>query len=787
MLPHLLTIIVHFTHPDNQTRKECILSAATMPLCYEPLESSSRQIRLLELLPSIDGQVNGRLHIASLDDQPVFNALSYVWGVEEDPKTITINGEAIKAKKNLRAALLRLQDSDSQAIWIDAICIDQENIDEKNSQLPLMRAIYTQALRVIIWLGEGNKYLDALFQWVEHLEVAKADRSEASSTATLTNLKGSEKAFISYIDFFFLPYWQRMWTFQELALSRNDPICLYGGYRGGLSILANEQEQEQKDDEEEREEGELLFHRRKHILEAELARLDPIVYGAGNTTHIPGALKSAQVLGVRFGIKKALAYSNIDGNDEDLFILLHATIGRKCHDPRDRIYALQGLSESFRMTYPADYGKNNPVENVLVSAALWMLEHEEDGNDGSLFRFFGMRSSRFSDNLALPSWIPDFDSLCLHPILEVMARSLQYRSAHDPRPATHDRDTVILLGRPGVGVVAAGESSHTAIPASFQQFVDILIADARNEPLEPKEWKIVQLPAWKHEPFRAVEQSWDEGPVSDTPTASSFHVGLSILGDMPPLRMSGRNFGQCRLVYSFGSDPVENGFLVALILWGSRWDLDSWSMTLQTLDSVHNCEQRNFYDSVADTAILQTLACYELLTGFKDANEFWAEVGSYYIDIATDYPADNYPSNDDLTDDYPVDYDLPDESLDIDHRIKGELSIFMVRCATRMRGMSAFWVDIQDERCLGVSAENVRKDDTVFLPLHPYLHPIVLRREEYTTVDYREPSQEIPLHGMWNDLIYYRMVGPAYLQDLVDETHLVAEIANQKVEDFYIR
>jgi len=130
-------------------------------------------IRLLRLLPC--GQDAKTLR-CELFEYPIrdsdtvshpYETLSYVWGSEDKPRSIIIDNRNLHVTQNLYTALLRLRNHTcSRIIWVDAICIDQENKKEKGSQIPLMAEIYAKASRVVVWLGEaegdGDRALEAI-------------------------------------------------------------------------------------------------------------------------------------------------------------------------------------------------------------------------------------------------------------------------------------------------------------------------------------------------------------------------------------------------------------------------------------------------------------------------------------------------------------------------------------------------------------------------------------------------------------------------------------------------
>lgn len=83
--------------------------------------------------------------------------LSYVWGDPGDTDRITVDGCDFQATRNLIGGLRRLRSSrDARILWVDAICIDQANNQEKTQQVGMMAKIYMSASSVQIFLGESG-------------------------------------------------------------------------------------------------------------------------------------------------------------------------------------------------------------------------------------------------------------------------------------------------------------------------------------------------------------------------------------------------------------------------------------------------------------------------------------------------------------------------------------------------------------------------------------------------------------------------------------------------------
>jgi Heterokaryon incompatibility protein (HET) len=194
----------------------------------------SDSIRLLKLLR---GARNSQLQCEILEQRkgsgPAFEALSYTWGapvfaqVLEEVKSNTI----IRLTENLSDALheFRLEDMD-RYLWIDQICIDQQNALEKSNQVAAMDEIYRGATRTLVWLGKEEAH-----EAMDELERIGADfesygyKSVFPFPPTVWNQEYLQK-FIALFetcnggalyDFFGRPWFERVWVFQEFILARD--------------------------------------------------------------------------------------------------------------------------------------------------------------------------------------------------------------------------------------------------------------------------------------------------------------------------------------------------------------------------------------------------------------------------------------------------------------------------------------------------------------------------------------------------------------------------------------
>jgi len=124
---------------------------------YKPLDTSVDSIRLLILhgAPSQDSALSCSLYHTNFAESPHYEALSYEWGSPASTKPLQIKGARLwlLIGENLHEALVHLRVMEDRTLWIDAICINQDDLAEKQYQVGLMDFIYHRAERVLVWLG----------------------------------------------------------------------------------------------------------------------------------------------------------------------------------------------------------------------------------------------------------------------------------------------------------------------------------------------------------------------------------------------------------------------------------------------------------------------------------------------------------------------------------------------------------------------------------------------------------------------------------------------------------
>lgn len=380
---------------------------------YQPLNESPdnhalQQIRLITIdhLPTQDvtdhSLITCSLRTAILGaSENSYQALSYVWGNAHDTETILVNGQRFQATRNLVQALMHVGNRDPTtrkrtALWVDAICINQNDIPERNTQVSVMGTIYRNASDVLCWLGHSDKVTAAGMEFVNRLTAALRSVPDPFDSGyspfgdpNLGRLIGEmeDHRLLTLPIFSTAPYWERAWTTQEMALAKSC-VLIAGRWHCVLDHLDTIMGWAQK------------FVNRTDTGWKNLAGLTPSI-----RTFLRDLERSSEqglplVMAMALWKIQAAQLQALHGSAHDMTINnLGLTFHRKATDPRDKIYSLAMMGPiGIKINYASQ------VQDVYTDFAARIVTKLSDINP--LIDRAGIINRE--SKLHLPTWVPDW-------------------------------------------------------------------------------------------------------------------------------------------------------------------------------------------------------------------------------------------------------------------------------------------------------------------------------------------------------------------------------------------
>lgn len=367
---------------------------------FEPLDASKNEIRLLDILLADDeaDEIGCNLRIVSLDEHVAFDALSWCWGDDTTSGCINVCGQVFECSPNLEAALRNFRDSSAtRTMWVDAVCINQHDLEEKSTQIPLMARIYAEADFVRVWLGEAADGSDDAVEVVKQLL--------AGSTLDDCRLGGAPlniKTIQSLCLFLERPWWQRIWVAQEVALARS--AVMYCG-RASFELAG--------------------------LPKALDDTLNRLIVAGGPFQHIhsdtmeklrrrlnSGLLSLAPILQM---LSEAKAMKSAESPPCFTVDSINALSSLKATDPRDKVYGCLGLLPGLSKLIKPDY--NVPTDLVYIITTWALILHAR-----CLYPLcFSVPRRLFkvgNEDMIFPSWSLDFSHKAMRaPKLSMMFSS----------------------------------------------------------------------------------------------------------------------------------------------------------------------------------------------------------------------------------------------------------------------------------------------------------------------------------------------------------------------------
>jgi Heterokaryon incompatibility protein (HET) len=401
---------------------------------HSPIDASN-QIRLIELLPPQKGSedrssneaVRCKIHSPSIAQTPAYEALSYTWGkmnrhlvisvlLEGDEQALFVTPQLLMALRRLRLLAV------SRFLWIDQLCIDQENDAEKGLQIQLMGDIYRKAERVVIWLGEDSRSLvqTPVCEEVGFADLL-ADLCRVITGTTDQNLRVNVELLESLIDIrpcyhkttieeirtlaiyeiLNRPWFRRAWVFQEASLAR-ELLVQYGSW-------------------------EVRFEDFQHMIDA-------VSYICATSTIPKGPRRrwldkdtsGFEMIKLIQNARRRLLETNdtsLAKHEDDVFLstLLQVLRRVEAFDPRDLIFAFLAFQEDEGITSTTESYKQTH-EHVWKYATECIIKSSKS------FDVFAALCGDVDRKLDLPSWVPSW-SECFPYSRPIAAPGSRFRAS----------------------------------------------------------------------------------------------------------------------------------------------------------------------------------------------------------------------------------------------------------------------------------------------------------------------------------------------------------------------
>jgi len=439
------------------------------PFEYSAL--STRQIRILAPDPADTSGLSWVLRTVSIDDPDLyFTALSYTWACHTHPDTFAIscNGRQLYVHYNLFTALpyIARRYTSKEALatpyWIDAICINQTDEEEKVSQIRLMNTIYRHADRVLAWLGltfnlESQAFIMQAIELLPLLIKELARSRQPGPGAKLTpnfevdrqlGYLGRE-GWEAIIHLIRNSYFRRVWMVQEIALAKE------------ITFLCGDHEIESHLMEE------AIFDS-WHITRWTL--IDPT---NGLPMRVTAEYHDDSIV---FFVRNMINYDRHEGNAHKTVRIANLLDEQACSTPQDRVLGILGMVEEELRNASKDLHTYTSIADLYTRFSTMLFE--ASGLTDVHWWYYMSMAFRKNRIKGLPSWVPDlhhnrtedkryvFDNMMTMrassgPLWQASSRPR--KAAHGPRPGE-----IILRGK----LVDQITHVYPEVPSCFPNHTD---------------------------------------------------------------------------------------------------------------------------------------------------------------------------------------------------------------------------------------------------------------------------------------------------------------------------
>ena len=349
---------------------------------------------------------------------PPYEALSYVWGPSDDPISLSVREDdglkTLHVRRNLFSALIHLRDPEQpNALWIDALCINQEDLAERSAQVLRIPDIYSFASRVIVWLGPAEKTTNLALSSMEyigmqvettadHCVVRSPDHIEPNWFSPKVNISYEPVKWTAIENLLDRSWFERFWVRQEVQLANEQSVIRCGS-------------------------DEILWYHFRRALICLWCKLE-----IKDQPKLIMQLRSVGQLGE-------------DWTQYDLIRLFRVTCELQCMDPRDKVYGLLGLAPFwFRERIKPRYDLS--VGEVYKEAFLAYLQHTQRLD---LLRYTFQSEMRVEG----PSWVTDW---CIPRAIDIAANG-EFASGISRASYTLEGNVLSVMGLEFATVQSATE------------------------------------------------------------------------------------------------------------------------------------------------------------------------------------------------------------------------------------------------------------------------------------------------------------------------------------------
>ncbi|CAJ2505055.1 Uu.00g124490.m01.CDS01 [Anthostomella pinea] len=337
---------------------------------------SPNHFRILTLHPGITtAPLRGSLAVHELTAPPAYEAISYAWGPTTPTALLECSGRALRITGSLDTALRAFRWGDRpRELWIDQICINQHDTDERSQQVQRMRDIYSQANRVLSWLGEDDgsargplakDLIAKICAVVRRHQVYREKRFPPEEYLRVHGLPlWDDPSWCAMGDMLQLPYFKRAWVIQEIVMAREASL-LWGATQINWELF------------------------RVAFYWTALSSCGAQYLENGKMSPMLGFLPSLY--------RGRLRPSTLEE------IMLTDARWFEATDPRDKVYALIGLADDGG-AISVDYRKS--AAQVYADAARYVIRGSRS------LRVLSLVNAINTDHIDFPTWTPRWDTRC---------------------------------------------------------------------------------------------------------------------------------------------------------------------------------------------------------------------------------------------------------------------------------------------------------------------------------------------------------------------------------------